>query len=128
MVAEYWLGWSWRYHWWPALPVSSFTFWHLISTDKFIRLTYTRAILDAIHSGELAKVEFENYDTFNLAVPKSCPGVPAEMLNPQKAWAQGDTSFKKEVSKLGDLFVQNFKKYESEATEDVINAAPMIST
>jgi phosphoenolpyruvate carboxykinase (ATP) len=88
------------------------------------RLKYTRAILDAIHSGELAKVEYENYETFNLAVPKSCPGVPAELLNPSNAWSQGEDSFKTEVKKLGGLFAENFKKYESEATEEVIKAGP----
>merc|ERR1711977_424162 len=56
-------------------------------------LKYTRAILDAIHSGELAKVEYENYETFNLAVPKTCTNVPSELLNPRNAWSQGHDSF-----------------------------------
>ena len=89
-------------------------------------LKYTRAILDAIHSGELAKVEFENYETFNLAVPKTCSGVPSELLNPRNAWSQGHDSFKQEVTKLGGLFVENFKKYQDEATEDVIKAGPAV--
>lgn len=90
------------------------------------RLKYTRAILDAIHSGELAKVQYENYETFNLAVPTSCTGVPSELLNPRNAWTQGHDSFKQEVTKLGGLFVENFQKYASEATEDVIKAGPAI--
>jgi len=89
-------------------------------------LKYTRAILDAIHSGELAKVGYENYDVFNLQVPTSCPGVPAELLNPKTAWDAGADSFNAEVSKLGTLFLENFKKYESEATEDVIKAGPVV--
>jgi len=88
-------------------------------------LKYTRAILDAIHSGELAKVEYETYETFNLHVPKTCPGVPAEMLNPAKSWT-GSADFKEEVTKLGTLFVENFKKYSDEATEEVIKAGPQI--
>ena len=90
------------------------------------RLKYTRAILDAIHSGELAKVEFETYETFNLAVPKTCTGVPSELLNPRNAWTAGNDSFKEEVTKLGGLFIENFKKYSSEATEDVIKAGPVV--
>jgi phosphoenolpyruvate carboxykinase (ATP) len=88
-------------------------------------LKYTRAILDAIHSGELAKQEYEVYETFNLNVPKTCPGVPDEMLNPAKSWT-GSADFKEEVTKLGTLFVDNFKKYMDEATEDVIKAGPQI--
>merc|ERR1712072_62153 len=86
-------------------------------------LKYTRAILDAIHSGELAKVEYENYETFNLSVPKTCPNVPDELLNPASAWV-GTTSFKDEVNKLGDLFNENFKKYSDQATPEVIAAGP----
>ncbi|KAM9882352.1 hypothetical protein VDGE_07446 [Verticillium dahliae] len=89
-------------------------------------LKYTRAILDAIHSGELANVEYENYEVFNLQVPKTCPNVPSELLNPSNAWTAGADSFSTEVKKLGGLFVENFKKYESEATEDVIKAGPVI--
>ncbi|KAL2149303.1 hypothetical protein VTH82DRAFT_8651 [Thermothelomyces myriococcoides] len=89
-------------------------------------LKYTRAILDAIHSGELAKVEYENYEVFNLQVPTSCPNVPSDLLNPKKAWTAGAESFNAEVRKLGALFLENFKKYESEATEDVIKAGPVL--
>ena len=96
------------------------------STLTNYSLKYTRAILDAIHSGELAKVEFETYETFNLAVPKTCTGVPSELLNPRNAWSQGHDSFREEVTKLGSLFNENFKKYASEATEEVIKAGPEV--
>lgn len=85
------------------------------------RLKYTRAILDSIHAGELAKAEYETYETFNLHVPKKCAGVPDELLNPAKSW-NGQTDFKAEVTKLGGLFVENFKKYADEATPEVIKA------
>ncbi|KEY67680.1 hypothetical protein S7711_03933 [Stachybotrys chartarum IBT 7711] len=87
-------------------------------------LKYTRAILDAIHSGELANVEYEHYDVFNLQVPKTCPNVPDDLLNPKKAWTAGADSFNNEVVKLAKLFRENFTKYESEATEDVVKAGP----
>ena len=89
-------------------------------------LKYTRAILDSIHSGELAKVEYETYETFKLHVPKSCTNVPSELLNPAKSW-KGQTDFKDEVTKLGGLFVENFKKYADEATPEVIKAGPDVS-
>ncbi|KAI1813851.1 phosphoenolpyruvate carboxykinase [Poronia punctata] len=89
-------------------------------------LKYTRAILDAIHSGELAKAEYETYEVFNLQVPKTCPRVPDELLNPKKAWTAGADSFDKEVKKLGTLFLENFQKYESEATDEVRAAGPVV--
>ncbi|KAJ5506531.1 Phosphoenolpyruvate carboxykinase N-terminal [Penicillium expansum] len=88
-------------------------------------LKYTRAILDSIHNGELAKAEYETYATFNLPVPTSCAGVPSELLNPEKSWT-ASTSFKDEVTKLAVLFNENFKKYSDEATPEVIAAAPQV--
>ena len=88
-------------------------------------LKYTRAILDAIHSGELARANLETYGTFNLRIPTACPGVPSDLLNPEKSWS-GSTDFKSEVKKLAKLFVENFKKYEDEATPEVIQAGPEV--
>lgn len=86
-------------------------------------LRFTRAILDAIHSGELAKVEYETYPIFNLQVPKTCPGVPDEILNPEKSW-HGSADFTNEVEKLAGLFTSNFTKYADQATPEVIAAGP----
>lgn len=67
------------------------------SGGKRCSLKYTRAILDAIHDGSLSKVEYENFPTFNLQIPKSCNGVPDEILNPTKAWTAGDAADRKSV-------------------------------
>ena len=87
-------------------------------------LKYTRAILDAIHSGELSKVEYEKVPVFNLNVPTSCPGVPSEILNPTKAWTQGTDSFNKEIKSLATKFAENFKTYADQATAEVKAAGP----
>jgi phosphoenolpyruvate carboxykinase (ATP) len=79
-------------------------------------LKYTRAILDAIHSGELAQQEYETYAAFNLHIPKSCPNVPSELLNPRTAWTAGADKFEESLGTLAKLFRDNFKKYEAEAT------------
>ncbi|RKF56593.1 Phosphoenolpyruvate carboxykinase [Erysiphe neolycopersici] len=89
-------------------------------------LKYTRAILDAIHSGELTKVEYETYEIFGLRIPKTCPGVPSEILNPRNVWSAGYDNFTTEVKKLGALFNANFVKYSDEATEEVKAAGPVV--
>ncbi|KAK9469721.1 ATP-utilizing phosphoenolpyruvate carboxykinase [Lipomyces arxii] len=89
-------------------------------------LKYTRAILDAIHSGELAQVEYESFEVFGLNVPKSCPNVPKEILNPAKSWADGPADFTVEVAKLGKLFAENFAKYAAGCSKDVIAAGPSL--
>eukprot|EP01068_Selenidium_serpulae_P019892 Selendium_serpulae@DN7433_c0_g1_i1.p1 len=53
---------------------------------KRISLPHTRALIDAIHDGTLAKGEFETLPVFNLQVPKSCKNVPSDILMPSKGW------------------------------------------
>jgi len=83
-------------------------------------LKYTRAILNAIHDGTLAKAQYETLDVFNLNVPTACPGVPDEILNPAKAWQGSAAEFKGEISELARLFVKNFDKYKDQASKEVI--------
>lgn len=87
-------------------------------------LKYTRAILDAIHSGELSKAKYEIFPIFNLHVPVECPGVPSELLNPKNAWVDGASAFEKEVKSLASKFTQNFNKYADQATHEVKEAGP----
>lgn len=89
-------------------------------------LKYTRAILDAVHAGQLDNVKYETYETFNLQVPTEVPGVPSEILNPANAWQGGAADFKSEVKKLGALFVENFERFKDEATPEVLAAAPVV--
>ena len=90
-------------------------------------LKYTRAILDAIHSGELAKVEYELSPVFNLHIPKTCPGVPQELLHPEKVWLpKNDMSYLEAVRKLAGMFQQNFLKYQDETSADVVAAGPRL--
>ena len=55
-----------------------------------MKLAYTRAMVTAALNGELANVEYEKDPIFGLAVPKTCPNVPAEVLNPRSTWADKD--------------------------------------
>jgi len=56
-------------------------------TGKRIDLKYTRAMLDAVLSGKLDSVEFKKDPFFGFSVAQSCPGVPSNLLNPDKTWA-----------------------------------------
>jgi phosphoenolpyruvate carboxykinase (ATP) len=93
---------------------------------KRISLKYSRAIIDAIHSGELAKAEFEEYPVFGLPIPKSCPGVPEQVLHPKKAWLGTQQDYDVTVSKLARLFIDNFKLYQDQASAEVVNAGPKL--
>eukprot|EP00931_Biecheleriopsis_adriatica_P001734 TRINITY_DN1021_c0_g1_i2.p1 TRINITY_DN1021_c0_g1~~TRINITY_DN1021_c0_g1_i2.p1 ORF type:complete len:587 (-),score=132.52 TRINITY_DN1021_c0_g1_i2:78-1838(-) len=83
----------------------------------------TRAIIDAIHSGELAKAEYEQVPRFNLQVPKSCPGVDSKILMPSKTWAD-QAEFEITADRLATLFKDNFKKFEDGCSADILAASP----
>lgn len=92
---------------------------------KRIRLSYSRAIIDAIHSGELANAEFKVMPVFNLPIPTKCTGVPDEVLNPINTW-EDKQAFNQTVDKLANLFISNMTKYADKASEEVIKAGPIL--
>jgi phosphoenolpyruvate carboxykinase (ATP) len=88
-----------------------------------INLNYTRAMITAALKGALDGVSFEPHPVFGMQMPVSCPGVPAEILNPRSTWA--DTAAYDAKSKdLAVQFVKNFEKYASGVTEEILKAAP----
>ncbi|KAG5519455.1 hypothetical protein PMAC_002082 [Pneumocystis sp. 'macacae'] len=89
-------------------------------------LKYTRTILDAIHSGELAKAEYQTFPVFNFQIPKYIEGIPSEILNPLEGWSGTKEEFHKNLHKLANLFIENFKKYADMATQNILDAGPVI--
>ncbi len=81
------------------------------SGDNARRMTleHTRALVAAVLNGALDNGEFVKEPFFNLSIPTSCPGIPAEILNPRAAWAKPE-QYDVQAKRLHDLFVQNFEK------------------
>lgn len=77
-------------------------------TGKRMKLSVTRALLNAALNGELDNVETELQPTLNLKMPKSCPGVDAAILNPRSTWADPD-AYDRTAEKLRDMFRHNFQ-------------------
>ncbi len=88
-----------------------------------ISLPYTRAIIDAIHSGELDKAACQEDEIFGFQVPVECPGVPAEILVPQNTWEDKE-AYAAGAVKLAELFRENFKIYADGASEEILAAGP----
>jgi phosphoenolpyruvate carboxykinase (ATP) len=75
---------------------------------KRISIRLTRALLDAALNGDLDHVETELNPILNLRMPRECPGVPSEMLNPRNGWAD-KAAYDAQAVKLRDMFRQNFE-------------------
>lgn len=94
-------------------------------TGSRIKLKYTRAIIDAIHSHSLDQVDYAEDPHFGFQVPLSCPGVPSELLIPKNTWANV-VAFDATMQKLVRLFVENFKKYEKGVDPAIVAAGPRL--
>jgi phosphoenolpyruvate carboxykinase (ATP) len=92
-------------------------------TGSRIRLAYTRAIIDAIHSGQLANVPTTTEPVFGLAIPTSCPGVPTDLLMPRNTWLK-PAAYDAKALHLAKLFQANFAQYADQATPEVQAAGP----
>ncbi|KAJ2584906.1 Protein kinase C-like 1 [Coemansia sp. RSA 1836] len=93
---------------------------------KRISLKYSRAIIDAIHSGELRDAEYSTYGVFNLQIPTAVSNVPAKVLDPSQAWEGTAEEFNGTITKLAHLFQANFKEYADKATPEIIAAGPQL--
>ena len=90
-----------------------------------IKLKYTRAMITAILKGELDNVDYEQHPIFGLHMPKYCPNVPTEMLDPMNTWLQKGGYITKAIQ-LAHYFHINFEKFESQASEEIMNGGPLI--
>jgi len=90
-----------------------------------IKLKYTRAMITAILNGDLEKVDFEQHPIFGLFMPKYCPNVPTEMLDPMNTWLQKGGYVSKAIQ-LAHSFHLNFEKFASQASEQIIEGGPLI--
>lgn len=76
---------------------------------KRISIGHTRALLNAALNGDLDDVACETHPLFNLRMPKSCPGVPCEILDPRQTWDDPE-AYDLQAQKLLDMFRENFAK------------------
>ncbi len=94
-------------------------------TGHRINLPHTRAIIDAINSGELRDAPTEEDPFFKVGIVTECPGVPDEVLVPRNTWEDKE-AFDKTAKKLVGQFNKNFEKFADEADPAVIAAAPSV--
>lgn len=90
-----------------------------------ISLPHTRAIIDAIHSGELDKATCSTLPIFNLQVPNTCRGVPEEILMPIKNWTDKN-KYMIELSSLAEKFLANFEHYKADCSPEIISGGPTL--
>ena len=88
-----------------------------------MKLKYTRAMVSAALAGELDKVEYTVDPVFRVNIPKSCPGVPDEILDPANLWPSRE-KYMASAKKLAALFEKNFSTKFPDMPENIRAAGP----
>lgn len=92
---------------------------------KRISIHFTRMMLNAVLSGQLNDVEYSHDPVFKFLVPKTCPGIPEQVLDPASSWSN-KAEYVKKYRQLASRFVDNFKKFETYSPSEVRKAGPSL--
>ena len=87
-----------------------------------MKIAYTRAMLKAVLDGVLGKGEFVTDPNFGLLVPKACPGVPSEVLQPKATWPD-KKAYDVAAQDVARRFEKNFEQFDSHVDAKVKAAA-----
>ena len=90
---------------------------------KRMDISITRAMVAAVLSGQLKDIKTETDPIFGLGIPLSCPGVPAQVLNPRNTWKDPE-AYDKKARELAKMFDENFKEYEKDTLSEIKAAGP----
>lgn len=84
-------------------------------------IAHTRAMVNAAIEGRIIG-EFRKENFFGLMIPERVPGVPADVLDPRKAWNDA-AAYDRQAAALAKLFRDNFKRFEAQVQPSVLAAA-----
>ncbi len=92
-------------------------------TGKRMELKYTRAIIDAIHSGDLGNAKTAQDSVFGFDFATKCQGIPDQVMLPRETWAD-KKAYDDMAKKLSKQFRDNFEQFASKTAPEVIAAGP----
>jgi phosphoenolpyruvate carboxykinase (ATP) len=91
---------------------------------KRMDIDLTRAMVQAALSGKLRDVGYEEDKLFHVMIPKSCPGVPPEILTPRNTW-KDTTKYDAWARKLAAEFSAQFDKaYGGKVAKEIESQCP----
>ncbi len=88
-----------------------------------IRLSYTRAIINAILDNTLMMDDVRKLPHFDLSLPVEVPGVPDEILDPRQSWADHE-AFDAIAIELMHDFDANYAQYDNEVDPAILSMQP----
>jgi phosphoenolpyruvate carboxykinase (ATP) len=92
---------------------------------KRMDINLTRKMVNGALSGDLNDVEYSYDPLFHVDIPKTCPGVPSEILFPKNTWADKD-AYSRQAKMLAEKFSAAFDKSygDKNIDESVVKVCP----
>ena len=95
-------------------------------SGKRISIRDTRGIIDAILDGSILTAPTKVIPIFDFVVPTELPGVDPKILDPRDTYSNPEI-WKEKATKLAEMFINNFKKFEhNEAGKALVAAGPQL--
>ena len=91
-------------------------------TGKRMAIGHTRALLRAVLDGSLNHAQFSADPFFGLMIPRDVAGIPNEVLDPRRSWAD-PAAYDAQAADLVARFEANFATFVDGVGEDVRAAA-----
>jgi phosphoenolpyruvate carboxykinase (ATP) len=88
-----------------------------------ISIAYSRAVVRAALSGALDTIEYDADPVFGFQVPRTCPDVPGDVLDPARTWSD-PAGHRAAAERLARRFVTNFAQFKDQAPAEVSAAGP----
>ena len=86
-------------------------------------IAHTRALIAAVLSGRLDDVPTAPDPVFKFDVPLACPGVPSDVLEPRRTWAD-PAGYDGQANRLAGMFAENFERFTGDVSAEVAAAGP----
>ncbi|MCU0271161.1 MAG: phosphoenolpyruvate carboxykinase (ATP) [Acidimicrobiales bacterium] len=88
-------------------------------------IAWSRAAVRAALDGSLDGAAFDDDPVFGFAIPRSCPGLPDEVLQPRRTWSD-PAAYDVAAADLARRFAENFAQYADVASQAVRDAGPRV--
>ncbi len=88
-----------------------------------MKLSFTRTMVRAALDGSLANATFGTDPIFGLHLPHAIDGIPSDVLDPRRTWADG-VAYDVQARKLAGMFRDNITKFGAAVSPAILGAGP----
>ena len=90
-----------------------------------ISIRHTRRLLEAAFAGELDDVDYRIDGVFGFEIPRSCPGIPDDVLYPERSWPLEEEYWDR-YRQLAARYAANFRQFAPGCPPELAKAGPAL--